>query len=360
MTNDKIYVIAEQINKNYYVALEELAREKKTTIKYSRFSKFLLIRNVFSSKKIHFEFAIVDLIILIYLLFFSKKGKTIIFSIAPFDYRLIFLNRLAYRHQVFYHHSWPYWDGSSYPRKKFAKRQLTQVSWKRFLERQVKGIFIGTEKAKTSLIENYQISVPISVVYHALPEYLVASYPTLRKDKIRFLFVGRLIKAKGLEILLKLIDQLPEDQFEFGFIGKGHYESTLIQIEKQRHNVKYYGFLEDKSELYRAMADYDFLLLPSLRKYNFEELFGIVLIEAMRLGVIPIATNHAGPSEIIQNGKNGFLIEDIQAEKDLFQIVSTLRESEKDMGYLQKNAIARSGDFLLSEIQKRWSLPFND
>jgi glycosyltransferase involved in cell wall biosynthesis len=47
------------------------------------------------------------------------------------------------------------------------------------------------------------------------------------------------------------------------------------------------------------MREHDVLLLPSLRTDGWEELFGMVIIEAMACGVVPITTDHVGPREIL-------------------------------------------------------------
>ena len=46
----------------------------------------------------------------------------------------------------------------------------------------------------------------------------------------------------------------------------------------------------------------DLLLLPSLH-----ESFGLVALEAMACGVVPVATSRGGAGEFIQDGVNGFL-----------------------------------------------------
>ena len=64
--------------------------------------------------------------------------------------------------------------------------------------------------------------------------------------------------------------------------------------------VSWLGEREDVPELMRAL---DILLLPSE-----EEPFGRTLIEAMALGVPVLATNVGGPSEIVVDGREGYLL----------------------------------------------------
>lgn len=64
--------------------------------------------------------------------------------------------------------------------------------------------------------------------------------------------------------------------------------------------VSWLGEREDVPTLIRAL---DILLLPS-----WEEPFGRTLIEAMAMGVPVIATNVGGPAEIIEDGREGYLV----------------------------------------------------
>jgi glycosyltransferase involved in cell wall biosynthesis len=69
--------------------------------------------------------------------------------------------------------------------------------------------------------------------------------------------------------------------------------------------VSWLGEREDVPELMRAL---DMLLLPS-----HEEPFGRALIEAMALGVPVLATSVGGPAEIIEDGREGYLLPPLQA-----------------------------------------------
>src|SRR6202043_3471359 len=64
--------------------------------------------------------------------------------------------------------------------------------------------------------------------------------------------------------------------------------------------VSWLGEREDVPDLMRAL---DVLLLPS-----WEEPFGRALIEAMALGVPVVSTSVGGPPEIVEDGREGFLV----------------------------------------------------
>jgi glycosyltransferase involved in cell wall biosynthesis len=75
---------------------------------------------------------------------------------------------------------------------------------------------------------------------------------------------------------------------------------ALVAREGLEDRVSWLGEREDVPELIRAM---DVLLLPS-----WEEPFGRALIEAMALGVPVIATEVGGPREIVEQGRQGYLV----------------------------------------------------
>ncbi len=74
----------------------------------------------------------------------------------------------------------------------------------------------------------------------------------------------------------------------------------LIADAGLEDRVSWLGEREDVPELVRAL---DVLLLPS-----WEEPFGRALIEAMALGVPVVSTNVGGPPEIVEDGREGFLV----------------------------------------------------
>jgi glycosyltransferase involved in cell wall biosynthesis len=90
--------------------------------------------------------------------------------------------------------------------------------------------------------------------------------------------------------------------------------------------VSFLGEREDVPELVRAL---DVLLLPS-----WEEPFGRALIEAMALAVPVIATSVGGPPEIIEDGREGFLLapREPQAWADAIARLAGDRELAARMG----------------------------
>ena len=84
-----------------------------------------------------------------------------------------------------------------------------------------------------------------------------------------------------------------------------------------------------------------------------KESFGIVLIESMKCGVPAIAfKNITGAKEIINNGKNGFLIPNRDKDKMAKQIIKYMNLKHKET--YQEEALKTADKYSFDEIQKKW------
>jgi glycosyltransferase involved in cell wall biosynthesis len=103
----------------------------------------------------------------------------------------------------------------------------------------------------------------------------------------RAIFIGRLVAYKGLDILLRALEQVPDLRLDIVGSGpEGPRLRTLAQALAITDRVRWYGEYPD-SDLPRRMADADFLVLPSV---TVEEMFGMVVLEAMAAGRPVITT----------------------------------------------------------------------
>src|SRR6476659_4141862 len=109
----------------------------------------------------------------------------------------------------------------------------------------------------------------------------------------RAIFIGRLVAYKGLDILLRALERVPELRLDVVGSGpEGPRLRTLAQALAISDRVRWYGEYPEE-DLPRRMADADFLVLPSV---TVEEMFGLVVLEAMAAGRPVITT--AVPSAV--------------------------------------------------------------
>ena len=127
-------------------------------------------------------------------------------------------------------------------------------------------------------------------------------------DELRIACVGRLHYYKGYDRLLHAAKRLKDEdllsKIKIDIIGGGFERQALINLKYQLKLGKHVEFLGDKVNPYRDIKDADFLMLPSR-----VESFGLVVVESQILGIPVVATNCLSIEGLIENGKNGLIVE---------------------------------------------------
>ena len=281
------------------------------------------------------------------------KNETIIMGFAPHNFRILWYKQLLKKNNLIYHTSHPFWcDKSSFPLKYRFIDEYLEVKWKIFIQNKKLKIVCVTKTSKNSLNKCYS---PTNVfqIFHTVDvnrfsNDLVKSHD--ENNTINIIYVGKFLYQKGLDIIVELINRLDDKKYTFTFVGDGPYKKNIENIFK-RDNVNYLGWISDKNVLAKIYSEQDLFLNPSIKINGWQELFGIVNIEAMASGLVVIASKHVGPKEIITNGFNGFLVE----EKNINQYLDIIAAfNEKKMNEISQNAYNRAKEFQIDYISNQW------
>ncbi len=144
----------------------------------------------------------------------------------------------------------------------------------------------------------------VDTVYHGIDTTI---YPYNDHPFESFLFLGRLVKEKGLHTALAA-SRITSDSLvvSTNFPDEGEKNAYYDELMESLHlsQVHRIGVVSkpERIELYRQAKA---LLFP----IEWEEPFGIVLIEAMACGTPVIAFNRGSVPEIVKDGVTGFIIE---------------------------------------------------
>lgn len=156
----------------------------------------------------------------------------------------------------------------------------------------------------------------------------------IREDDFVFLFVGRLVRDKGVNELIASFQKM--DNANVKLLLVGCYESDLSPLKpetieeiKNNPNIIEVGWQTDVRP-YFVMAD--IFILPSYR-----EGFPNVVMEAGAMGLFSIVTDINGSNEIIVDGENGFIIPP-KSESLLYEVMERVATNrEKICSLKEKN-----------------------
>ena len=123
-------------------------------------------------------------------------------------------------------------------------------------------------------------------------------------DRLRLLFVGRLVYNKNVRMLLLALAKLPDAVRPLTWIaGFGPDRGDLLILRERLELSDDVRFLDERDDTADLMLAADLLVLPSR-----EEGLSNVLIEAMGSGLPIIATAVGGTPELLREGENGLLV----------------------------------------------------
>ena len=163
--------------------------------------------------------------------------------------------------------------------------------------------------------------------------FLLDNYTFQDSKKGPLAWVGRVAPEKGLEDAAYVANQIGEKLNVWGIREDESY-ATKIERSFSSSVIEWKGFLEtDKlqKELGKCRA------LLNTPKWN--EAYGNVVVEAMACGVPVIAYKRGGPSELIQHGQTGFLVDQDNKEDMLsyLKIIDKINR-RKCREWVEKNA----------------------
>ena len=169
------------------------------------------------------------------------------------------------------------------------------------------------------------------------------------EPKKRIITVGRLSDEKGHRYLIEAFARLSNKTWELSIVGDGKERDSLETLARNldvSDRIVFYGHQRDFS---LQLSQAQIFVLPSLK-----EGFPNALIEAMSLPLACISSNCiAGPSDIIEHGKNGLLVEPGNVDELASVLEQLINDKEKRDG-LAKEAYKVRETYKFDKIAKQY------
>ncbi len=211
-------------------------------------------------------------------------------------------------------------EGILYDRKKTYDHVQLYICPSSFME----SILLARSRylGKTKVIHNF-IQLP------------VCSYGP-KKDYI--LYFGRLSEEKGISIFLELCDRFP--RLSFKIAGSGAWEEQC----KEKENAEYLGMLTG-DDLNRVIAQARLVIYPSVCYENCP----LSILEAISLGTPVIASKRGGSGELVENGKNGILVDEPLSADKIETVMKDLLKDPERLDYMHRQCMESRENFLTLE-----------
>jgi UDP-glucose:(heptosyl)LPS alpha-1,3-glucosyltransferase len=272
-------------------------------------------------------------------------------ELKKFSFDIICSLSRGFHHDIFritdglhlYHMKQRYTNRVNFLIKNVSPRHQTllYLEKKSFLCPQLKRVIANSQLAKTQVTEYYGIpKEKVEVIYNGFdpaafnPSVREKYRPIMRKklgiqpDDVVLLFVAMDYERKGLNFLLETLSLVKKNKVVLFVAGKGDSGKYQRITEKLRltDRVKFIGYYPRVEEVY-GMGD--MLVLPTLY-----DPFSNCCLEALACGIPVITTRQNGASELIEDGKNGFIVENGFNARALAEKIDLLlpRETRGKMG----------------------------
>ena len=172
-------------------------------------------------------------------------------------------------------------------------------------------------------------------------EHLFETYPD-KTVPVEFLFMGRIMKEKGIEELVAAAERVkkkrPDVRFKIAGECEENYQSLLENAQKNGI-LTYLGFQDDAHALIKECSA---LVLPS-----YHEGMANVLLEASSSGRPVLASRIPGCMEIFEEGVTGLAIDAGSVEsltEAFFAFIGLSYEEKKEMGIRARRKMEKEFD----------------
>jgi glycosyltransferase involved in cell wall biosynthesis len=169
--------------------------------------------------------------------------------------------------------------------------------------------------------------------------------------KTLFLFVGRVDREKGLDVLMKAIDKLNRTDIQLAIAGRSSYLNVLRTLRRNlalQEHVVFTGFIPD-DDLPLLLNSADTFAMPSGA-----ELQSIATLEAMSSGLPVLAANARALPELVAHKENGYLFE-LNNVSDAAHGIAFLADNKRAWPQMRAASLAKANIHSLPNTIQRYT-----
>jgi len=208
-------------------------------------------------------------------------------------------------------------------------------------------IFASPNQFYVSISDSQRLPAPhlnyISTVYNGVR---LDEFPFSDKHDDHLLFVGRLHPEKGVAEAVQAALKADERLIIVGPPVTGEYWDTKVK-PFIGDKIEYVGYVP-REELFKYYQKAKAVLVPIM----WEEPFGLIMTEAMACGAPIVAFRRGSVPEIIEDGRNGFIVNNVDEMAEAIKKVDTISRKECRRTVEEKFAIEKMVDGYEAAFEK--------
>jgi glycosyltransferase involved in cell wall biosynthesis len=235
-----------------------------------------------------------------------------------------------------------------------SKRKTNDLVIRKAILRGASWIAANSRHTK-SLLDEWRIpSDRIDIIYPPISEEVMTESAALKAgntngDDFRLLTLCRLVKGKGIDLVLRALAILVDRGIPYQYVigGDGPERESLEALATQlglRDRVHFEGPVEGQ-EKWRLLRDADVYVMPSrfVPEIPWQESFGIAFAEAAAFGVPAVGSKSGGIPDAVIDGKTGILVAE-ESPADVADALTFLYrnpEKKRHMGWAARERARR-------------------
>jgi len=215
-------------------------------------------------------------------------------------------------------------------------------------------IITVSDKCKKAFLSVTKTDTPVEKIYNAIKSEKIVTKlkenPDISIDKsmINLITIARLHEDKGIDRLIRAFAEgfKINNKIRLYIIGHGPEEDKLKRLAKELNVSDVVYFLGKQLNPYVYLREASIYIHSAI-----SEPFGIVLLEALYLGLPVVSTKCGGPEEILDYGNYGFLTENSQ--EGLNDILIKIAQDHEHLLKFSKMSKVRASDFGMDVMMGR-------
>ncbi len=224
-----------------------------------------------------------------------------------------------------------------------------------------KKIIAWTEETKKDIIKKFpRVQDKVEVVTYGIAP---SNFKKTKSKNIRLLFIGRYFMGKGGLHTVEAFDRLTKTFKNVEALVVGEIPEFIRKKYSKNKKLKWFNLIDHKKLLEEIYPSTDIYVCP-----GYSDTFGFPFVEALAFGLPVVTVNVPTRKEIIEDGKNGFVVSTNgkinqtfigeKEEKVIKKIVERTSELIKDENLRIKMSkeglkIVKSGKFSIKERNKK-------